>query len=54
LVPFLIETIHVGPVDPFEFAAGFDRAADLLAGESAAASRGSSIDVARAQRGERP
>jgi hypothetical protein len=30
---FLIETIHVGPVDPFDFAAGFDRAADRLADE---------------------
>ena len=29
-VVWLIESIHVGPVDPIEFAAGFDRAADLL------------------------
>jgi hypothetical protein len=27
---FLIETIHVGPVDPVDFAAGFDRAATVL------------------------
>lgn len=27
---WLIESIHVGPVDPLEFAAGFDRAAQLL------------------------
>jgi hypothetical protein len=30
---FLIETIHVGPVDPLDFAAGFDRAAARLADE---------------------
>jgi hypothetical protein len=30
---FLIETIHVGPVDPLDFAAGFDRAAQRLADE---------------------
>ena len=29
-VVWLIESIHVGPVDPREFAAGFDRAARLL------------------------
>ena len=29
-VVWLIESIHVGPVDPQEFAAGFDRAAQLL------------------------
>ena len=27
---WLIETIHVGPVTPQDFAAGFDRAAELL------------------------
>jgi hypothetical protein len=29
-VVWLIESIHVGPIDPREFAAGFDRAAQLL------------------------